>query len=174
MRHPLYTKIGTTSPTSGSRSVGIVRSRTKATEFSFFHIHQHCGPSFFHFTRGIYSKSVHMKSDYCNVCPSVIERKVIPHGSVDNQWNRSTKAWRASHNASVRLSNSRQIKFSIKVFLQESASQGPTAVASGTACVRPALLSPEPATPSEVSSGLPQSLPLPARHSPILFGVAAL
>jgi hypothetical protein len=28
-------KVGTTSPTSGGRSVGIVRSLTKATEFSF-------------------------------------------------------------------------------------------------------------------------------------------
>ena len=27
-------KVGTTSPTGGGRSVGIVRSRTKATEFS--------------------------------------------------------------------------------------------------------------------------------------------
>jgi hypothetical protein len=33
-RHPLSTKVGTTSQTSGGRSVGIVRSRTKATEFS--------------------------------------------------------------------------------------------------------------------------------------------
>jgi hypothetical protein len=32
---PLYPqKLGLTSPTSGGRSVGIVRSRTKATEFS--------------------------------------------------------------------------------------------------------------------------------------------
>jgi hypothetical protein len=30
-----HEKVGTTSPTSGGRSVGIVRSRTKATEFSF-------------------------------------------------------------------------------------------------------------------------------------------
>jgi hypothetical protein len=34
-RHPLSAKVGTTSPASGGRSVGIVRSRTKATEFSF-------------------------------------------------------------------------------------------------------------------------------------------
>jgi hypothetical protein len=34
-RHPLSAKVGTTSPTSGGRSVGIVRSWTKATEFSF-------------------------------------------------------------------------------------------------------------------------------------------
>jgi hypothetical protein len=33
---PLYPqKLALTSPTSGSRSVGIVRSRTQATEFSF-------------------------------------------------------------------------------------------------------------------------------------------
>ena len=32
---PLSAKVGTTSPTGGGRSVGIVRSRTKATEFSF-------------------------------------------------------------------------------------------------------------------------------------------
>jgi hypothetical protein len=31
-QHPLTAKVGTTSPTSGGRSVGIVRSRTKATE----------------------------------------------------------------------------------------------------------------------------------------------
>jgi len=31
---PLPAKVGTTSPTGGGRSVGIVRSRTKATEFS--------------------------------------------------------------------------------------------------------------------------------------------
>jgi hypothetical protein len=36
MQHPLSTKVGTTSPTSGGRSVGIVRLRTKATEFFFF------------------------------------------------------------------------------------------------------------------------------------------
>jgi hypothetical protein len=30
-RHPLSAKVGTTWPTSGGRSVGIVRSRTKAT-----------------------------------------------------------------------------------------------------------------------------------------------
>jgi hypothetical protein len=35
-QHPLFAKVGTTSPTSGGRSVGIVRSRTKAREFSFF------------------------------------------------------------------------------------------------------------------------------------------
>ena len=29
-----FHKVGTTSPTGGGRSVGIVRSRTKATEFS--------------------------------------------------------------------------------------------------------------------------------------------
>jgi hypothetical protein len=34
-KHSLSAKVGTTSPTSGGRSVGIVRSRTKATEFSF-------------------------------------------------------------------------------------------------------------------------------------------
>jgi hypothetical protein len=34
---PLYPqKLARTSPTGGGRSVGIVRSRTKATEFSFF------------------------------------------------------------------------------------------------------------------------------------------
>jgi len=33
---PLYSqKLALTSPTGGGRSVGIVRSRTKATEFSF-------------------------------------------------------------------------------------------------------------------------------------------
>jgi hypothetical protein len=40
---PLYPqKLALTSPTSGGRSVGIVRSRTKATEFSFSHT-QLCG-----------------------------------------------------------------------------------------------------------------------------------
>jgi hypothetical protein len=34
-QHPLSAKDGTTSPTSGGRSVGIVRSRTKATEGFF-------------------------------------------------------------------------------------------------------------------------------------------
>jgi hypothetical protein len=34
-RHPLSAKVATTSPTSGGRSVGIVRSRTNATKFSF-------------------------------------------------------------------------------------------------------------------------------------------
>jgi hypothetical protein len=34
-QHPLSAKVGTTSPTSGGRSVGIVCSRTKATGFSF-------------------------------------------------------------------------------------------------------------------------------------------
>jgi hypothetical protein len=33
-QHPPSAKVGTTSPTSGGRSVGIVRSRTKATEFT--------------------------------------------------------------------------------------------------------------------------------------------
>jgi hypothetical protein len=33
-RHPLSAKVITTSPTRGGRSVGIVRSRTKATKFS--------------------------------------------------------------------------------------------------------------------------------------------
>ena len=37
---PLYPqKLALTSPTGGGRSVGIVRSRTKATEFSFFLVH---------------------------------------------------------------------------------------------------------------------------------------
>jgi hypothetical protein len=31
--HPLSAKLALTSPTSGGRSVGIVRSRTQATEF---------------------------------------------------------------------------------------------------------------------------------------------
>jgi hypothetical protein len=34
--HPLSAKVAPTSPTSGNRSVGIVRSRSQATEFSFF------------------------------------------------------------------------------------------------------------------------------------------
>jgi hypothetical protein len=34
-QHPLSAKLGTTSPTRGGRSVGIVRSRTKAMEFFF-------------------------------------------------------------------------------------------------------------------------------------------
>jgi len=35
---PLYPqKLALTSPTGGGRSVGIVRSRTKATEFFFFY-----------------------------------------------------------------------------------------------------------------------------------------
>jgi hypothetical protein len=37
---PLYPqKLAVTSPTSGGRSVGIVRSRTQATEFGFLHMH---------------------------------------------------------------------------------------------------------------------------------------
>jgi hypothetical protein len=34
-RHPLSTKVDTNLPTNGDRSGGIVRLRTKATEFSF-------------------------------------------------------------------------------------------------------------------------------------------
>ena len=38
---PLYPqKLALTSPTGGDRSVGMVRSRTKATEFSFFFLYQ--------------------------------------------------------------------------------------------------------------------------------------
>ena len=38
---PLYPqKLALTSPTGGGRSVGIVRVRTKATEFSFLGIHE--------------------------------------------------------------------------------------------------------------------------------------
>jgi len=37
---PLYPqKLALTSPTGGGRSVGMVRSRTKATEFSFSYIY---------------------------------------------------------------------------------------------------------------------------------------
>jgi hypothetical protein len=54
---PLSAKVGLTSPTSGCCSVGIVRSRTKATEFSFsyscnlflsspFQLILHLGPYF--------------------------------------------------------------------------------------------------------------------------------
>jgi hypothetical protein len=35
MRHPLSAKLALTSPTSGGRSVGIVCSHTKATEFVY-------------------------------------------------------------------------------------------------------------------------------------------
>jgi hypothetical protein len=35
MQHPLPAKIGTNLPTSGGRLVGIIRLRTKATEFFF-------------------------------------------------------------------------------------------------------------------------------------------
>jgi hypothetical protein len=36
---PLYPqKLASTSPTNGGRFVGIVRSRTRATEFFFFHM----------------------------------------------------------------------------------------------------------------------------------------
>jgi hypothetical protein len=35
LENPLPAKVGTTSPTSGGRWVGIVRLRTKATEFGF-------------------------------------------------------------------------------------------------------------------------------------------
>jgi hypothetical protein len=38
MQHPLSAKVGTTSPTSGGSSVGIVGSWTKATEFSLLNI----------------------------------------------------------------------------------------------------------------------------------------
>jgi hypothetical protein len=42
MRHPLSAKkVGATSPTSGGRSVGIVHSQTKATQFTFFSLVQH-------------------------------------------------------------------------------------------------------------------------------------
>jgi hypothetical protein len=34
-QHPLSAKVGTTSPRSGGRSVGMVHWRTKATEFFF-------------------------------------------------------------------------------------------------------------------------------------------
>jgi hypothetical protein len=34
-QHPLSAKVGTNSPTSGGRSVGVVRSLTEATAFSF-------------------------------------------------------------------------------------------------------------------------------------------
>jgi hypothetical protein len=34
-RHPLSAKVGTTSPTNGGRSIGILRSRTKDTDFLF-------------------------------------------------------------------------------------------------------------------------------------------
>jgi hypothetical protein len=40
-QHPLSAKVGTTSPTSGVRSVGIVRLRTKATEFFFVYLVSH-------------------------------------------------------------------------------------------------------------------------------------
>jgi hypothetical protein len=40
-QHPLSAKVGTTSPTSGGRWVGIVRSRTKATEFSLVYKSEH-------------------------------------------------------------------------------------------------------------------------------------
>jgi len=43
---PLYEqKLALTSPTGGGRSVGMVRSRTKATEFSLFYLVQQppCG-----------------------------------------------------------------------------------------------------------------------------------
>jgi hypothetical protein len=40
-RHPLFAKVGLTSPTSGARSVGIVRLRTKATGFSFSNTNRH-------------------------------------------------------------------------------------------------------------------------------------
>ena len=40
---PLYPqKLALTSPTGGGRSVGIVRSRTKATEFSFYYNSLRC------------------------------------------------------------------------------------------------------------------------------------
>ena len=42
---PLYPqKLSLTSPTGGGRSVGIVRSRTKATEFFFFNFLLHLVP----------------------------------------------------------------------------------------------------------------------------------
>jgi hypothetical protein len=34
-RHPPSANVGTTSPTNGGRSVGIVRSRARVTKFSF-------------------------------------------------------------------------------------------------------------------------------------------
>jgi hypothetical protein len=37
-QHPLSAKVGTTSPTSGDRSVGIVRYRNKSTKVFFFRI----------------------------------------------------------------------------------------------------------------------------------------
>jgi hypothetical protein len=37
MRHPLYAKVGITTPTSGGRSVGVVRVRTQATKISLLY-----------------------------------------------------------------------------------------------------------------------------------------
>jgi hypothetical protein len=42
MWHPLSAKVGTNSPKSGGRLVGIVRSRTQATEFNLYAVMLHC------------------------------------------------------------------------------------------------------------------------------------
>jgi hypothetical protein len=45
---PIYPqKLALTSPTGGGRSVGIVRSRTKATEFSLVYVFTMNSPLFF-------------------------------------------------------------------------------------------------------------------------------
>jgi hypothetical protein len=93
MRHPLSIKVGPTSPTSGGRSVGIVHSRTKATELSFFSDLQNpvCIPLFFHLCSSLcsflqlpisslFSPSIHLNTFLFNtlsVCSSLNVRNQI-------------------------------------------------------------------------------------------------
>jgi hypothetical protein len=62
MRHPLSAKVGTTSPTSGGRSIGILRSRTKATEFSFFSFFLILYPAF----GGVINEAPNFKDRRCD------------------------------------------------------------------------------------------------------------
>jgi hypothetical protein len=62
-QHPLSGKVGTTSPTSGGRSVGIVRSRTKATEFFFSYTLMFLVFIWLH-TQGMRTSGKTMKEDF--------------------------------------------------------------------------------------------------------------
>jgi len=65
---PLYPqKVALTSPTGGGRSVGIVRSRTKATEFSLVLVIISGGG------RGCFTRTYSYYIDYCNVSDSSVK-----------------------------------------------------------------------------------------------------
>jgi len=76
---PLYPqKLALTSPTGGGRSVGMVRSRTKATEFSF---------SFFFYV----SVSVEHQSSHLPENCTLAKEEVIVSGKVISQLRRLSK-----------------------------------------------------------------------------------